>query len=157
MSAVDPAADQPSLRWSSVDDAVALARVHVAACDDPWSADACRTLLQMLGAFGIVVEEAGGIVGFILCRVAVDEAEVLTLAVLPTARRRGLGRALLQEAMGVARAQGASRLYLEVAEANVAARQLYAGRGLQVGGRRPGYYRVAGRPAEDALVMVMTL
>ncbi len=50
-------------------------------------------------------------------------------------------------------AKGAHRVFLEVAEANVAARRLYAAAGYRESGIRKGYYRHAGRPAEDAVVM----
>ncbi|WP_223292037.1 GNAT family N-acetyltransferase [Defluviicoccus vanus] len=83
----------------------------------------------------------GGL-GFILCRVAADEAEVLTLAVRPRRRRCGIGRLLLEEAMDVARSMGARQLFLEVGENNTAAGNLYLSMGLQTNGRRRGYYRL---------------
>ncbi|HAL06313.1 MAG TPA: ribosomal-protein-alanine acetyltransferase, partial [Brevundimonas sp.] len=67
-------------------DPVLLAAIHAEAFETPWDAAALAELLASPGVF--VVAEADG---FILIRVVVDEAEILTLAVRPTARRAGLG------------------------------------------------------------------
>ncbi len=104
--------------------------------------------LGLPGAFGFV----DGRGGFVLARVAADEAEVLTLAVMPEARRAGLGRALMVAAMEAAVVRGAAAMLLEVAEGNGAARGLYAALGFSVVGRRRRYYG-----AEDALVLRASL
>ena len=87
--------------------------------------------------------------GLILARVAADEAEILTLAVTPQARGRGLGRRLLQTALDHARTQGAASMFLEVSPANAPALALYARAGFAPVGRRPRYYPGGG----DALVL----
>ncbi len=78
--------------------------------------------------------------GFLIARKAADEAEILTLGVVPASRRMGLGRALLQTAITTLRATGAKRLFLEVEEGNGAAVALYRSLGAVAVGRRPGYY-----------------
>ena len=90
--------------------------------------------------------------GFILCRAAAGEAEILTLAVDPAARRGGHGRALVDLAMKVAALAGAESAFLEVAEDNTAAQALYIAAGFGLAGRRPRYYRRPDREI-DALVM----
>ncbi len=110
-----------------------------------WGADAIGLQFTLPGAFGWIAP-AGGM---ILARVAADEAEVLTLAVDPTAQRRGIGRALLEQALDTARQLGASAIFLEVAAGNAPARALYAAAGFVMVGRRRGYYRDGG----DALVL----
>ena len=80
------------------------------------------------------------------------EAEVLTLAVDPAQRRRGVARALLERGADWAADHGAEMLWLEVAADNAAARGLYAAAGFQEAGRRRGYYGRTGG-AVDALVM----
>ena len=101
--------------------------------------------LGLPGAFGLL--DARG--GMVLARVAADEAEILTIAVLPEARRRGLGRALLEATATEAAARGAVALFLEVSAENVPARALYAGHGFVPVGQRRGYYA----DGADALVM----
>lgn len=125
-----------------------LAALHAAAFDRPWDAGAFATLLDQSGVFA--VEEADG---FILMRVAADEAEILTLAVRPGARRRGLGARLVGQGAVAAAARGADRLFLEVAEDNAAARALYARAGFVEAGRRPGYYQQADGSRRDALLL----
>ena len=87
-----------------------------------------------------------------------DEAEVLTLAVRPHARRHGRGRALVQAAADLLAHAGAAELRLEVAADNAAALALYAACGFEPTGRRRGYYaRGAGAPAMDALTLLRRL
>jgi ribosomal-protein-alanine N-acetyltransferase len=85
-----------------------------------------------------------------VARTAGDEAEVLDVAVDPVARGRGIGRALLADALRGLGKGGARRAYLEVRESNTVALRLYESLGFRRVGRRRGYYR---QPAEDALVL----
>ncbi len=91
--------------------------------------------------------------GFLLGRILAGEAEVLTLAVHPDARRRGIGRDLLARFLARAAAGGAARAFLEVAEDNPGALALYAAAGFAAVGRRRGY----AAPGVDALVMARDL
>jgi ribosomal-protein-alanine N-acetyltransferase len=125
------------------DAAPTLAAVHARAFADAWSAEAIRELLASAGAFALVAEDEGAPQAFVLARTAADEGEILTLATLPEARRRGLARALMTGAADLARERGARRLLLEVAETNSAARALYEALGYESVGRRVAYY--AGR------------
>ncbi len=123
-----------------------LAALH-AACfprEGRWDEPAMAGLLAMPGCFAVTEAE-----GLALARVAADEAELLTIGVLPQARRRGAGLALLRAASGEAARRGATRLFLEVATANAPARALYARAGLVEVGRRRRYYPDGG----DALVL----
>ena len=129
-----------------------LADLHAQAFDAPWSVEAFADLLDQAGVFAMATDN-----GFILIRVVADEAEILTLAVRPHDRQRGLGRALVEHGAVEATRRGAVRLFLEVAEDNAAARALYARTGFVEAGRRVGYYARADGPATDALVLVRDL
>ena len=124
-----------------------MAAVHAAAMPpaEAWDEAAIATQLAAPGTFGLL-DPAGGM---LLARVAADEAEVLALAVAPSAARQGRGAALLAAAESQAAASGARIMYLEVAEANTAARALYARAGYAPLGRRAAYYR----DGDDALVL----
>lgn len=127
-----------------------MARIHAAAFDAPWDEAAFNSLLDSPGVVSIGDER-----GFILIRTIVDEAEILTVAVLPAFRRQGLGRILVEQAVVGACAQGARRMFLEVAQGNRAALALYEASGFVTTGVRKAYY---GRPdgtREDARVMVL--
>jgi len=110
-------------------------------------------------AFGIVVNPGDRLQGFILIQVIADEAEVLTFCVEPDLRGRKLGAALLVAAAAHAGEQGATRMFLEVSESNLAARALYDRQGFVVIGRRAAYYQAPGQTnaGADALVMRKTL
>lgn len=122
---------------------VPVAAVLHARCfpDEPWSAAAVAALAGGPGGLGLLAGEQGRPVGLLLARLAADEAEVLTLGVVPEARRRGLARALLAAAAERLGQAGARRLHLEVAEDNLPALALYRTSGFGEVGRRPGYYR----------------
>ena len=119
--------------------AAALAELHGAAFAEPWSARDLAALTRTPGVFALAALDDADLVGFILCRTAADEAEVLTLATAPAARRRGIASTLLDQAAIRALQEGAAALFLEVAEDNAPARALYAASGFAQVGRRPRY------------------
>lgn len=131
-----------------------LARLH-AACfitPRPWSADEFASLLGEDASFLITRPQ-----GILLGRCVLDEAEVLTIAVDPAARRQGIGQALLADFARQAFEKGAESAFLEVAADNLAARALYAGAGYRTAGRRPRYYRTPDGGLIDAEIMCKQL
>lgn len=132
--------------------AAELAALHATAFDAPWDAAAFESLLAGPGVFALTVAD-----GLILCRVVADEAEILTVAVRPQARGEGRGHRLVTAAAELARASGAERLFLEVAEDNAAARALYARTGFVEIGRRRAYYAARDGGRTDALILSLTL
>ncbi|RVV96659.1 GNAT family N-acetyltransferase [Mesobaculum littorinae] len=131
-------------------DPVALARLHAAAMEvpRPWSAADFAALMGAPGVFLRCVPH-----GFALGRAVLDEAELLTLAVDPAARRRGHGRAALTAFETAAQQGGARVAHLEVSAENIAARALYAAAGWEVSGQRRGYYDRPGGGRIDAIAM----
>jgi ribosomal-protein-alanine N-acetyltransferase len=103
---------------------------------------------------GWVAEEAGMVSGFLIARQVVSDIEILNLAVRPEARRRGIGAALLAEAIDWGRAFRAEKALLEVRSSNAPALQFYERHHFQATGRRPRYYTA---PADDALVLTLRL
>jgi ribosomal-protein-alanine N-acetyltransferase len=89
----------------------------------------------------------------LLGRVAAGEAEILTLAVAPAARRQGIATALLDAARAQGKARGAAALFLEVSVANHPALELYRRFGFAAVGRRRRYYA----DSSDALVLRMNI
>jgi ribosomal-protein-alanine N-acetyltransferase len=143
------------LKSASAQDAAAMARAHATSFDAPWSADDIADLLGAPGVFGLIVraaEPAAEVLGFILARAIAGEAEILTLAVNPAARRQGLARALLRAAIGAV-AGRAEVMFLEVAADNAPAIALYESAGFALAGRRRAYYDRAGDATMDALVL----
>jgi ribosomal-protein-alanine N-acetyltransferase len=108
------------------------------------------------GVAGWLLQSADQAIGFALCRVAADEAELLTIAVRADQRRRGAGRALLAAVTAHARAAGARSLFLEVGADNPAALALYGQAAFQAVGSRKAYYQRGRGAAADAVVMRLT-
>ena len=113
--------------------------------EDPWDAGAIEQIMGIPGFFGRVGWAKTAPVGFALALALGEEAEIVSLGVLPSHRQRGIGSAILDAVCGEARLRGAERVVLEMATDNEAARALYAGRGFTVVGRRRNYYRRAER------------
>ena len=131
-----------------------LAEIHALAMTDqaPWGVPTFESFLRFPGA--ILCAEPHG---FALGRVIADEAELLTLAVRPDARRQGIGRRCLEAFQENARDGGAARVFLEVATTNAAARALYDQAGFAQVGHRKAYYRAPDGQIKDAIVMEKSL
>ncbi len=90
------------------------------------------------------------LIGYLCGQIIMDEAELDRIAVAPSFRGRGYGRALLDEFISEAAAAGARHIFLEVRQSNQAAAGLYLSSGFRQTGRRKRYYR---HPVEDALIL----
>lgn len=143
----------PALTLALAGDAPRLATLQNAAFPDAWSVAFFVELLGQEGVFAL----CAGMDGFILVRAVAGEAEILTFAVAPAARRGGLGRALLAAAMARAAQTGAQQMFLEVGITNIPAISLYSCMGFREVGRRPAYYQHGTNIAEDALVLQVQL
>ena len=135
--------------------AMAAARAEAFA-EKSWREDEFEDLLEGEGIYGFLAEQAEPL-GVILCRVAGDEMEVLTLGVAPPARRRGVARALMAAALPAARDLGAEAAFLEVAVDNGPAIALYERLGFRKAGLRKAYYDRRPVGFVDALVMRLDL
>ncbi|HVW74157.1 MAG TPA: ribosomal protein S18-alanine N-acetyltransferase [Rhizomicrobium sp.] len=133
--------------FDPVSGTASLAALHAASFQQAWDANTLSDMLSAPGAFAFAHAD-----GFVLARAAADEAEILTLAVRPDARGKGLGRALLQAAINRARELGAVTMFLEVGADNPHAIALYASLGFAKVGMRKGYYE-----GRDALVLRLPL
>ena len=136
------------IRVATADDSARLAEIHAASFSQAWDAAAFASLLSGQGVAALIEDD-----GFVLIRTVADEAEVLSIAVLPAARRRGVAKALLSAATAAAREAGAQRLFLEVSAHNTAALALYRRAGFAEIGRRRAYYA----DGADAHAMALAL
>jgi [ribosomal protein S18]-alanine N-acetyltransferase len=138
------AADNVLLRPLGPLDLAVAAGLHARCFDSAWNDAAMVEILAMPGSFGALAQIGNQAVGLVIALAVGTEAEILTLAVLPQARRRGVARRLLAWVVGRLSEVNCQRLLLEVAEDNAAARTLYAKLGFAEIGRRPSYYRRLG-------------
>jgi ribosomal-protein-alanine N-acetyltransferase len=141
------------IRSGTLEDLPEIATLHGECFADAWSAEFLGRLLAQPGAFSSIAIEGERPVGFIIARANAGEAEILSLGVRPTSRRRGLGAALVRSAMERAILSGALEIFLEVNVENIAALALYGRLAFREVGRRSGYYQDASGPAADALVL----
>lgn len=159
MSSLAPALDfalQPA-GANDLDDVMGVMRAAFAPeYGESWTYPQCAGILPMPGvALTLARKSAGECVGFALQRTVADEAELLLIAVGPTARRRGVGRAMLDHFIDSATRSGATRLHLEVREGNQAI-AMYRAAGFVLAGRRTNYYRGPAGEQFDALTLVRT-
>jgi ribosomal-protein-alanine N-acetyltransferase len=114
---------------------------------EPWDEASFATMLAQPGMLGFLDERGG----FLLLRIVLDEAEIITIGVIP--RRQGIATALMMQGIAAARAAGVAKIHLEVAEDNSSARALYARLGFTLTGRRKAYYATGA----DALTLALDL
>ncbi|KIL97955.1 Ribosomal-protein-S18p-alanine acetyltransferase [Paramagnetospirillum magnetotacticum MS-1] len=126
-----------------------LGGMHRICFAEPWNPKSMAEVLALAGTEGLIAvdgkslapaTEPPGPAGLILWRRIFDEAEILTIAVLPPWRRRGVGARLLDAAMENAARAGALTMFLEAAADNEAALALYESRKFNRVGLRKGYY-----------------
>lgn len=132
-------------------DVVPMTRAHIAALmpyeqelfgPEAWTADGYRDELadKRHRHYLAAVDENQALLGWAGVRIVADSAEILTVGVIPAARRQGIGARLLAMLLDEARRRGAVEAFLEVRVDNPGAQQLYQrARFVQVGLRR-GYY-----------------
>ncbi len=144
------------IQAASADQAALLASLHARSFDKGWNANDVSKLMANPAVFAVVSEENGEPHGFAMAWTAAGDSELLTVAVVPEARRRGVGGALVQAAAAHVLARGAVSMNLEVAEDNAAARTLYEKLGFAQSGRRPAYYATS-NGFVDAIMMRLAL
>lgn len=126
-------------RRLTVEDASALSALHAEGFTTPWTEADFRTFLETPTYVCLGYEDQGQVLAFALFQVIPPEIEVCTLVVRKESRRSGLGKTFLRACL-----DGALKgevCFLEVAENNHAALQLYASLGFKRHGIRPKYYK----------------
>ena len=119
----------------------------------PWSLESLELMLTEQ-ASALVALEDGRVLGYVGMMCVLDEGQIINVAVHPDARRRGVGRSLMQAAEAYAKERGIVFLSLEVRESNIAARSLYSSLGWEEQGIRKGFYS---HPVENACVMTKSI
>lgn len=132
-----------------------LEALHGACFPVGWGAVEMARLLAMPGAFGLIAtrrqaDDTEMPVGFLLGRAAADEAEIISIGVLPEMRAHGIGGALMDEFIRQMAARGVTAIFLEVAADNAPALSLYRHQGFTMEGLRKAYYAAT---SADAYIM----
>ena len=131
-----------------------LARLEQECFSHPWSHQALEEELSNPAAVFLVAVEGEGVVGYAGMHVVWGEGYIDNIAVFPHARRKGVGRKLVQALIDWMEHHEGLFLTLEVRPSNEAAVLLYHSVGFEEAGRRKGFYQ---DPKEDALLMTRPL
>lgn len=142
----------PRLRPMRLSDLPEVMEISRQSLSRPWSEAVWREEFSGPFSLYLILEEDGILSGYIGLKLISDEAHVMTIAVLPDRRRRGLARTLIEAALDNPASTGVCRVHLEVRPGNLPARTLYYSLGFVETGVRPGYYG-----DEDALLMTLDL
>jgi tRNA threonylcarbamoyl adenosine modification protein YeaZ/ribosomal-protein-alanine acetyltransferase len=137
--------------------AAVLAELHAENFATAWNEKSFAGLLASPGTTAILHSSQNTPTGFMVFRKAADETEIITICTRVAFRRKGLAKALLQQAESQIRNGGAKSLFIEVAMSNTAALALYAACGFTQTGSRKNYYDLGNGIKEDALTMVKRL
>ncbi len=146
-------AREPILSAASPRDAAPIAALHAMSFRRGWSEDEVE---RLIGERNVVTHRAmqgSALAGFIMSRLAADEAEILTVAVARAAQGRGLARRLLDLHLRRLAGLGCRAVFLDVDENNRAAIRLYQRAGFREVARRAGYYPAPSGQAAAALVL----
>jgi ribosomal-protein-alanine N-acetyltransferase len=143
----------PVLSEAGPRDAPAIAALHGASFHRGWSDGEIERMLIDRGVLTHRAMVGRTLAGFILSRLVVGEAEILSVAVAAARRRRGLARALLDLHLRRLAGLGTRAVFLEVDEDNAPARRLYQRAGFREIGRREAYYRDPAGKGTAALVL----
>jgi [ribosomal protein S18]-alanine N-acetyltransferase len=131
----------PTFSEAGPRDTAAISALHAGSFRRGWDEDEVYRLLLDGAVVAHRVMLRRVLVGFIMSRMAADEAEILSVAIAPARRGRGLSRPLLDFHLRSLAGRGAKAVFLEVDEQNEPARRLYARAGFREVGRRQGYYQ----------------
>jgi ribosomal-protein-alanine N-acetyltransferase len=131
---------QPSVSQATPGDAADLAALHGASFHRGWSEDEFERLLLDRAVVAHRVTIGRRLVGFIISRIIVGEAEILSVAVASSRRGKGLAQQMLNLHLRRLAGFGTRTVFLEVSEDNVPANRLYQRAGFRAVGRREGYY-----------------
>jgi ribosomal-protein-alanine N-acetyltransferase len=146
-----------TIRQAVETEADTLTKIHEECFPRYWNRQAFTDFFAVKDTFALLVEEGDRAIAMMVCRVTFDQADVLTLAVLPAFRRRGIAKMLVEKTLDSCKECGAKKLFLEVEDGNIAALKLYENAGFKNISRRKLYYQQLDGSLTDALVMAKKL
>lgn len=140
-------------------DAERLAQLHQHAfpAGEAWTKDAFEELLALDTVSACALAGKQGLVSILLVQRGADQAEILTLATDPAARRKGYAKTLLDLAGQDLQSNGAKTWLLDVAADNAGAIAFYEKLGFSQDGKRPRYYKRLEGDRVDAILMSMPM
>ncbi len=138
------------IRPMELDDLEAVMEIENSMFRQPWSETGFFSFLLRSDVLFLVAEEQEQIIGFCGAQIAVDESDVLQVAVCKERQHQGIGNLLMDQLKTSLTEAGVIRIFLEVRAGNQAAIRLYEKQGFEQIGIRKNYYEEF---QEDGLVM----
>lgn len=139
-----------TIRAADLNDLDEIFNIEKLSFNKPWSKELLREEILFPLSFNIVAVQNGNVVGYLLAWLIPPEVHILDLAVAPYARRKGVGKKIMESLFSEAQKNGAAKFTLEVRHGNLEAINFYQRFGFVTKGIRKGYYQDTG---EDALIM----
>ncbi|HJU12831.1 MAG TPA: ribosomal protein S18-alanine N-acetyltransferase [Candidatus Nitrosotalea sp.] len=150
------------IRRCDPSDIIPVMEINLKTLPEHYSDYFYESLLAELPEAFIVAEVDKKLVGYIMCKIEygfsnfkklgfVKKGHVVSVAVLPDYRKKGIGKALVEESMAGVKLKKSDELYLEVRCSNTEAIQLYEKLGFATKQRLKAYYR----DGEDAYLMAI--
>ncbi len=130
-----------------------LTKIHAECFPRYWNRQVFTDFFSVKDTLAILVEEENQPIAMMVYRVTFEQADVLTVAVLPVWRRRGIARKLVEGMIEKCQQLGVKKIFLEVEVGNDSAIKLYENMGFTHISRRKLYYQQLDGSLTDALVM----
>lgn len=144
---------EPLIRRATPADAAGLSALHAEMFERGWHTGFwAGQIAEPAGSIFVAEGPQVGLIGYILARRLIDEAEILSIGIAAAYRRRGIAVALLNELTSALGHDLPCRLFLEVSTENEAAIAFYRRMGFAQVGYRKHYYSVPGRAPVDAMI-----
>jgi ribosomal-protein-alanine N-acetyltransferase len=144
---------EAQVEGATLRDSPKLAELHGASFHRGWDEEEFEDMLSQRNTLVHRLRVGRKIVGFVVSRMAADEAEILSIALAPSYRGRRLSYELLLTHLGHLAGRGIVKVFLEVEENNQPARRLYERAGFETVGRRERYYSQPDGEQLNALLM----
>jgi len=142
------------IRSAEATDIRHIADIEASVFSDAWSESSLSSALTDANQDILCLEHSGELAAYLIgCGVA-GESEILRIAVIPSFRRHGFGRKLMEYFLNVRKAKGDLTVFLEVRASNISAIALYESCGFRSYTVRRNYYK---NPTEDAVMMNLYL
>ena len=151
-----------TIRHCGPSDLPSVVEINIASLPEHYSDYFFESILKELPESFIVAETNQKVVGYIMCKIEfgfsnfrklgfVKKGHVVSVAVLPEHRGKGIGRSLLLEAINGLAFRKSDEIYLEVRVSNDLAVRMYQSLGFLIKSRLRSYYR----DGEDAYLMAL--
>jgi|GEM_PF-224630 len=119
--------------------------------DHPWLSSSLPGSIDSNHFIGSVAKKGKELCGYICVNYVLDEADIISVGVLPEFRKKGIGSLLLEWILDFADSHSIQKIALEVRSSNTAAQTLYVKHGFKQVNVRKNYYK---NPTEDGLLLI---